>query len=147
MRPWGWLLVLLAAVGWLATEVPLPETPAAADRPLDGWRRTPEGWQRATWLAPQTAVGRPALHPAVVGLFELLVCLAALVAFPTGAAETDAACDSGSHTDSDAPPAAPGRRTLGSGKRAPIGPARRKSRRAASRGLSARGRANADRSG
>ena len=40
MRRFGWLLVLLAAVGWLATEVPLPETPAALDRQSDSWRRT-----------------------------------------------------------------------------------------------------------
>ena len=146
MRRFGWLLVLLAAVGWLATEVRPPETPTASDRPLDCWRRTPDGWQRATWLAPQTPIRRPALHPVVVGLLELLVCLAALVAFPTGA-ETGAACNSGSHADSHAPPPAPGQPALGLGERSPIGPARRSSERPSSRALSTRGGAAAGRSG
>ena len=124
MRRFGGLLVLLAAVGWLATEVRPPETPTASDRPLDCWRRTPDGWQRATWLAPQTPIRRPALHPVVVGLLELLVCLAALVAFPTGA-ETGTAYDSGSHADSHAPRPAPGQRTSGFRERSSIGAARR----------------------
>ncbi|HUT90892.1 MAG TPA: hypothetical protein VMY37_15415 [Thermoguttaceae bacterium] len=146
MRRLGWLLVLLAAVGWLATEVRLPETPAAPDRPLDSWRRTPDGWQRATWLAPQTPIRRPALHPVVVGLLELLVCLAALVAFPTGA-ETGAAYHAGSHADSHAPPPAPGQPALGFGERSPIGPAGRSPERPSSPTLPTRGGAAESRSG
>jgi len=138
MRDYVWLLVLLAVVGWLATEVPLPETPAAADRPLDCWRRTPDGWQRATWLVRQTAARRPALHPAVVGLFELLACLAALIAFPTGAARADKAHDSGRHADSHAPPAAPSPSDGGFGRRSCIGRAPGRSQRGGSPGLSLR---------
>ena len=142
MRDYVWLLVLLAFVGWLATEVPLPETPAAADRPSDCWRRTPDGWQRATWLARQTPARRPALHPGVVGLFELLATLAALVAFPSGAAPTDADHDCGRHADSHPPTAAPGPPTGGPEQHSRVGLARGGAQRVGSGDRRGRGMAD-----
>lgn len=79
MRRIGWLVLLLAAFGWLAAESP---PPADQRPPADlSWRRTRDGWQRATWLADPIPVHRPALHPAVVGTLELLLSMTALVAF------------------------------------------------------------------
>ncbi|MEA1952169.1 MAG: hypothetical protein U9N87_12355 [Planctomycetota bacterium] len=46
-----------------------------------GWRYTKNGWQNLSdWKKP-AAVNKPALHPAVVGSLQLLVCMAVLVAF------------------------------------------------------------------
>ena len=82
MRWCGWFLLILVAVGWAASEVELPEKPASSARELDCWRRTRDGWERVTWLRPQIPPRRPALHPSVVGLLELLLSVTALVAFP-----------------------------------------------------------------
>ena len=82
MRSIGWLVVLLLAAGWLASEIPLTDAPAVSQDGPDGWRRTRFGWQQRTWSTPEAPVRRPALHPAVVGLLELLLSVLALVAFP-----------------------------------------------------------------
>ena len=82
MRWIAWCLMFLIALGWLASEIPLPEATGAAAERLDCWRRTQDGWQWAWWLTPHIPVRRPALHPAAVGLLEALVSIAALVAFP-----------------------------------------------------------------
>ena len=81
MRWFGWVLLLLMAVGWLACEIPFSRTPSAPPRQLDCWRRTPRGWEQADWLAPEIPERCPALHPGVVGLLELLVSVTALAAF------------------------------------------------------------------
>lgn len=81
MRRIGWFLVLLVAIGWLACEIQLPGTSPAAGARLDSWRRTRDGWERATWLTSQITSRRPALHPGVVALLELLLSLTILVAF------------------------------------------------------------------
>ena len=80
MRWCAWFLVLVVAAGWLASEVPLAETPAAPRQQLDCWRRTRDGWERADWLTPPSCVRRPGLHPGVVGLLEVLVSTTALMA-------------------------------------------------------------------
>jgi len=81
MRRIGWFLALLVAIGWLACEIRLPGTPTASGVRLDSWRRTRDGWEKATWLTSQIPSRRPALHPGVVGLLELLLSLAVVVAF------------------------------------------------------------------
>ena len=80
MRLIGWLLLILVGLGWLASEVPLAET--RPERPLKAdWRRTAQGWERpSTWPA-QTKIRRPAVHPVVVGLLQLFLALAVLIAF------------------------------------------------------------------
>jgi hypothetical protein len=94
MRAIGWLLLLLLAIGWLAAEVPRLTEPQWA--PVeDTWRRTSNGWQRATWLADPALHHRPRLHPTVVASFELLASALALVAFAPVARENRARRDSG----------------------------------------------------
>jgi len=95
MRWVAWFLLLLVAVGWLASELPVPETSAASRQEFDCWRRTRNGWERAGWLTDRMSVARPVLHPGVVALLELLLSMAALTAFPIRA-ERNAARNRGS---------------------------------------------------
>ena len=44
-----------------------------------GWRYTKDGWQNRTLWEKPPPVGKPALHPAVVAAFQLLLCLAVLI--------------------------------------------------------------------
>jgi hypothetical protein len=54
---------------------------AAGETVDSGWRYTKDGWQnRIFWESPPP-VRKPALHPTVVGAFQLLLCLAVLVGF------------------------------------------------------------------
>ena len=83
MRWLAGLLLVSLAVGWLACEVRVPETAAARGEDLDPWRRTPDGWELASWLAPPLGPRpTPSLHPGLLGFFELLVALLALTALP-----------------------------------------------------------------
>jgi hypothetical protein len=84
MRWLGWLLVLLILIGWAASELPPPGETRQPERPIDCWRRTRDGWERASWLLPPVTAHRPSLHPAVVGLFEMLLSIAALLALSPG---------------------------------------------------------------
>lgn len=79
MRWIACLILLIAAVFWLAAETP-PATELGTQANLC-WRRTQNGWEHATWLADSIPNRRPALHPAVVGTLELLLSTMALVAF------------------------------------------------------------------
>ena len=75
------ILLILWGLCWLAATVPVAETgPDRADRLKDdGWRRTTDGWQhRSSWKQHYRA-DSPGLHPAVVGLLELQLSLAALI--------------------------------------------------------------------
>jgi hypothetical protein len=75
-------LLLLIVAGWTASTVSSPGlTPADCLTPWD-WRRTRNGWQRAEWLMPPAAQRKPALHPSVVAMLELLLSIGALAAFP-----------------------------------------------------------------
>ena len=78
----GWLLLILLALGWLASELPSPAGRTEAAAKTD-WRRTRDGWERPTWIAAATAStsGRMMLHPALVGLLEVSLALAVLIAF------------------------------------------------------------------
>jgi hypothetical protein len=87
MRWIGWVLLAIVLAGYLAAEMPPPATPQPA--PADTlWRRTRDGWQHATWLLPAESIPsrRPALHPVVVGMLEILLSAAALIAFSDGGA-------------------------------------------------------------
>ena len=75
-------LLLLIAAGWTASGLSwCGLTPADGLTPWD-WRRTRDGWQRAEWLMPTVAQQKPALHPSVVAMLELLLSIGALAAFP-----------------------------------------------------------------
>ena len=79
MRPIGWLSLVLLGLGWLASEVPLAET--QQERQVEtGWRRTVDGWEHSSRWTSDGRICRPALHPSVVGLSQLLLALAALIA-------------------------------------------------------------------
>lgn len=82
MRWFGGLMLILVVAGWVACEMPFSETPTAPQRPPDCWRHTRYGWEQANWIGQPIPQRRPALHPGVVGLLELLVSIMALVAFP-----------------------------------------------------------------
>lgn len=80
MRLIGWLLLILLGLGWLASEVPLAG-PQPDGRPESVWRRTRDGWEKISWWTPRTRTPRTVLHPMVVGLLEMFLALAALIAF------------------------------------------------------------------
>jgi hypothetical protein len=80
VRTISWLVLVLLAVGWLASEI--PDAEPASNGPHDsGWRRTSLGWEHVSQWTPSAPPRRPALHPAVVGLLQLLLAAMALVAF------------------------------------------------------------------
>ncbi len=80
MRLVGLLLLILVGLLWLASEAPLAAPQPSAETPT-GWRRTAEGWELASLWPLHRAPREPALHPAVVGLLQLLLAATALVAF------------------------------------------------------------------
>jgi len=74
-----WLIIAVFILSWLASEA---ATPAIATEDMSGgWRRTREGWQRIELFCPAIEYHRPALHPAVVSSLELLLTMAAMLAF------------------------------------------------------------------
>jgi len=74
-----WLVLILMALGWLASELPLTATQNQSSVEA-GWRRTRDGWEIPTWNV-NGGFRRVSLHPAVVGLFEISLALAVLIAF------------------------------------------------------------------
>ena len=79
----AWLLLILLGLCWLAAAVPVAETGQnPPDRPKDdGWRRTIDGWEhRSSWVQHHRS-DSAGLHPAVVGLLQLQLSLAALIGF------------------------------------------------------------------
>jgi hypothetical protein len=79
MRLMGWLLLALVTCAWLASELPV-ERAAMTDDSL-AWRRTAQGWERLQVRPSEPTSDRPTLHPAIVGLLEILVPLGAMLAF------------------------------------------------------------------
>jgi len=79
VRRVAWLVLVLAGLGCLAAKVPL--SPPADDQHWSAWRRTADGWERPNWVIGTAAVAQTTtLHPAVVGLLQVLVAVTALVA-------------------------------------------------------------------
>lgn len=75
----GPLVLILFGLGWLASEVPLPRTqPRAAV--TTGWRRTRDGWEHSSCWTRDGKTRQPALHPNVVGLLEMFLAVAGLLA-------------------------------------------------------------------
>ena len=80
MRLVGWLFLALVGFAWVASEVPLSgDTPQPSYEVA--WRRTAHGWEKPTAWHDKPAPHRPALHPMVVALLQVLLTLAALIAF------------------------------------------------------------------
>ena len=87
MRLIGWLLLLLVVFAWVASEVPLRgDSPQPS--PEVAWRRTADGWEKTARWHNEPAVRRPALHPMVVALLQMLLALGALIAFSRNDSDT-----------------------------------------------------------
>jgi hypothetical protein len=72
------LIIALFVMLWFTS---LAAAPAMATEDASGgWRRTANGWQRIEVLGPGIPYRRPALHPAVVGLLEILLTMTAMLA-------------------------------------------------------------------
>lgn len=82
MRWVGWILALILAVGWLASEIPPYRTsvPIRGESPR-AHAQVIRGQAHSSFLQQQ-----PRLHPLVVALEQVLLSLLALIAFPAGAA-------------------------------------------------------------
>lgn len=83
MRVIGLIALLLAAGGYLATQV---EVACDADgaEPIR-WVRTADGWEKPdSWQTPESAAYQRTLHPLIVGLLQMFASLIALLLFPAG---------------------------------------------------------------
>ena len=94
MRLIAVILLILLGLCWLAVAMPVTGTgPDRADRIKDdGWRRTTDGWERRSSWKPPYRASSPGLHPAVVGLLELQLSLAALIAFSPKPSKSSGRC-------------------------------------------------------
>lgn len=79
MQRIGWILLLLLALGWLASEVPC-QGPAPSAEPATVWRRTRDGWEHKDRVLVAGPPFRPALHPALIAAFEVLLSATAMLA-------------------------------------------------------------------
>ena len=75
----GGLLLLLVAVGWLASELP-PTGSASSDGLAADWRRTAQGWQRLPMAECDATIRQPSLHPLAAASLELFFALGAAAA-------------------------------------------------------------------
>jgi hypothetical protein len=83
-----WLGILLVCLVWLKFEVdPLPVVAQSSTSVRDYapvkhnfWRRTASGWEDRRHWEPAPPAFQPALHPALVVAFEIMACVAALLA-------------------------------------------------------------------
>ena len=78
MHRYRWPIVAVFVLSWLANATPAPAV--ATEDVSGGWRRTREGWQRVELVCPAIQYSRPALHPGVVGLLEVLLTMTAMLA-------------------------------------------------------------------
>ena len=77
----GWLLAILCAACWWASEVRLPgevQNVPAQDESV--WRRTVDGWEKANDWTFAIDNSPPALHPSVLGLLMVTLSLSAGIA-------------------------------------------------------------------
>ena len=79
------LFLFIVGFGFLAGELPCSEAyRAGKNRPTaetsSDWRRTADGWQRASDWTLAVKRETPALHPAVVGGFQVLLVLTVALA-------------------------------------------------------------------
>jgi hypothetical protein len=69
----GWILAILCAAIWLASEMPLPgdvQSPPAGEETI--WRRTVEGWEKVSDWNMAIDKSPPVIHPGVFGLLMLI---------------------------------------------------------------------------
>jgi hypothetical protein len=80
MRLVGWLLLVLVVAGCFVNRWPLANS-GGEPRPAAEWRRTADGWERLVVATPGGESHRPALHPMIVAVLQVLLTLAAMIAF------------------------------------------------------------------
>jgi hypothetical protein len=70
----GWILAVLLAMGWMASEIPV-QNASSTDRPRadTDWRRTVDGWEKAGQWIYYSFTPRPALHPFYFGMMQCAV--------------------------------------------------------------------------
>jgi hypothetical protein len=72
----GWILAILCAVSWLASEIRLPgDVENVPAREEVAWRRTAAGWEKANEWTYSLDKSPPALHPGVMGLLMVTLSL------------------------------------------------------------------------
>ncbi|HBO45848.1 MAG TPA: hypothetical protein DD670_18375 [Planctomycetaceae bacterium] len=82
MRRVGGLLIGLVLACWVLSEVPIARTGPVEPPRASHWKRTKNGWERATaWTSHRTPT-LVRLHPAVLCSVQLFASLGGLVAFP-----------------------------------------------------------------
>jgi hypothetical protein len=87
MRLIGWLLLLLIGLNWLASQLP-SSTQTSSSGLAANWRRTVNGWERLPLPATEGPTAAPAIHPALLGMLEILATLAAMKVFSPVAKRT-----------------------------------------------------------
>ena len=95
------MLLILFALGWLASHV--PATPAPDPPRTVSWRRTSDGWQRVDSLYADVPRSQPVFHPVVVGLTLLLFASAALIGLSADAKRTGQEIENGVRGHQDVP--------------------------------------------
>ena len=75
MHRLAWLLLLVGALAWLASQIP---SSGQGEAPLSAatvWRRTTDGWERLPARPAPTACPTPrrCLHPLIVAMLEILI--------------------------------------------------------------------------
>lgn len=77
----GWILAILCAVSWWASEVRLPgDLRNVPPQEEIVWRRTVDGWEKVDDWTFAIENSPPALHPGVLGLLMLTLSLTVGVA-------------------------------------------------------------------
>ena len=72
----GWILAILCAGSWLASEIDLPgDVQNAPAREETAWRRTVDGWEKVNEWTFAIEKSPPLLHPGVMGLLMLTLSL------------------------------------------------------------------------
>jgi len=78
MRLIGWLLLVLMGLCWLASEISLEGAQTLPSQ----WRRTVDGWElKSSWARDPPDARPTTVHPAVIGVLQILLAVAALIAF------------------------------------------------------------------
>jgi len=67
----GWILAILLALGWLASEIPLQDA-SSNDQPMvrTCWRRTVDGWENSSQWSFCQISHRPSFHPFYLGMMQ-----------------------------------------------------------------------------
>ena len=76
MQKIGWILAVLCAVCWVASDINLPgEAPAVPSQNELVWRRTADGWENVNDWTFAVEKSPPILHPGVMALLMLMLSL------------------------------------------------------------------------